>query len=626
MPHERVNRDIEPALGGMALRYRHAGPAWIDPPARLIDELQLEQLLGMTDFSPEEKAAFAQRKHLAILCNGWQSWSPSWELSGRERMPRQRRRDRFAPMIERPGDAPRRGRLRSHFIIIFRAGGLRLGLASRNAGTAPLGFEWSRKSGSLRLDLHSHGKARANGESLADLRLVWGRDYFEFKDRLAEAFRGCVPFERIAFLGARGAGRPMPGGWESWYNHYADIDEDLVLEALEALDGNGNFVNRFYIERGKPAVFQVDDGWEVAVGDWDFNRERFPSGMKHVADRVRGKGFIPGIWIAPFLVTKFSRIFHERPEWLLRDERGRPGRAGWSPAWGGHFHCLDLSVPEVRAHVLGLMERLVEDWGFRYIKLDFLYAGLLEGARTGGGAAYEWYADILGAIASKDKNREGRPVAWLACGAPLEATFRHCPLVRVGADTREAWDFPAARALKYHGRPSAWLSMRDTIGRAVLDGSVLAADPDVIFLRSERCRLTRTEREALALVDYMFGSQLMISDDVQRYPGGDEEAFTSRVIDLYDRLQGQEWGVRRLRGQAFEVFSRSGAYRGLLNLGNRSFKLRDADGMDPQRAVTGRFTREREGLSFERRSMSLFETDPPAEASDAAGAKDIDLG
>ncbi len=606
MPHERVNRDAGPVEGGARLSYRHAGPAWTDPHRRTIDEIRLEDLLALTDLGPEERAALSRSRRLSVLSNGWQSWSPSWELAPGERMPGPGTMRRFSVFINRPGDRPKRGRIRSHFLIYLRAGDLMLGLASRNSGSAPVGFEFNRKAGTVRIDLHSAGKRRANGEPLAEIAVVWGRGYFEFKDRLAAAFGGLASFDRLSFLRARGSERPVPGGWESWYNHYSDINEDLVLSALDSLDDNGNFVNRYYIERGKPTVFQVDDGWEIAVGDWEANRERFPNGMKRIADRVRGKGFIPGIWIAPFAVTTISRVFHERPEWLLRDSSGRPARAGWLPAWGGWFHCLDLSREDVREHLYALFRRLVDEWGFRYLKLDFLYAGLLEGARAGGGAAYEWYEEVVGRIASMTRNAEGRPVAWLGCGAPLEASFRHFPLMRVGADTREAWDLPAARFIHYPGRPSACMSLRDVAGRALLDGSVLASDPDVFFLRSVRCKLTRTERELLALVDFMFGSQLMVSDDVQDYPSGDEESFTTRIVELYDRLSGREWGIKRIEGLAYRVFSRSGDVIGILNLGDRVFKTGERTGMDLERAIVSHATLERGVLSFQRRSISLF--------------------
>jgi alpha-galactosidase len=580
-----------------------------------LDDVTLEEILSFTDFGEADRSAFLERKGLSIICCGWQSWSPSWEIPSTGSMPGPGSWKRFGVFIDRPGDQRRRGRVRSHFLICFRAGHRLVALVSRNSGAAPVGFEYARKSATLRIDLQSQGKERKAGDVLADLRVVWGGDWFSFKDGLKAAFAGFGHFERLAFLGARGAAKTVPGGWESWYNHYSDIREDGILRRLDALDDNDNFVNRYYVGRGKPTVFQVDDGWEIAVGDWDCDRERFPQGMKLIADKVRGKGFLPGIWIAPFLVTTISKVYHERPEWLLRDARGKPIKAGWIAAWGGYFHALDLSIPEVRAYLYGLFDKLVDEWGYRYLKLDFLYAGMLEGVRRGGGAAYEWYEEVVGRITSRLRNADGRPLAWLGCGAPVEPSFRHFPLMRVGADTRESWDYPAARLLRYPGRPSAIMSLRDVIGRALLDGTALVSDPDVFFLRSERCRLSRNERELIALADFMFGSQLMISDDVHEYPRGDEASMTDRVIGLFDRLEGREWGVERLAKDVFRVFSRSGDAKGIINLRSGSYGLKGAEPFDVSRPIVGHFKADRGKLSFERRSISLFEADPPAASS-----------
>ena len=39
--------------------------------------------------------------------------------------------------------------------------------------------------------------------------------------------------------------------------------------------------------------------WWNSVGDWDVNEERFPGGLKPVADYIRSRGMIPGIWFEP---------------------------------------------------------------------------------------------------------------------------------------------------------------------------------------------------------------------------------------------------------------------------------------------------------------------------------------
>lgn len=99
--------------------------------------------------------------------------------------------------------------------------------------------------------------------------------------------------------------------WCSWYAYYENITEEQLTKDIDAL-------------RGLPFdVVQVDDGWETRVGDWEAN-DKFPSGMRDLAERIRGAGLRPGLWIAPFIVLPDSRTAREHPELLLREEDGRP--------------------------------------------------------------------------------------------------------------------------------------------------------------------------------------------------------------------------------------------------------------------------------------------------------------
>jgi alpha-galactosidase len=315
---------------------------------------------------------------------------------------------------------------------------------------------------------------------------------------------------------------------------------------------------------------------------------------------------VPGLWLAPFLVTRGSAAYRERPEWLLRDRRGRPVVAGWNPGWDGKFHCLDLSIPGVEDYLAGVFERVVEDWGYRYLKLDFLYAAFLPGERARGGAAYEHYDRVVGRITSKLRDARGRPLAWLGCGAPLESSFRHFPLMRIGADTKEEWDWGALAPLMHGGRPSAYVNMTHTIARAILDGTVFVNDPDVVFCRETRMKLAERERELVGLVARALASQVMFSDDASEY--GPEAAFTERLVALYDRLDGREFGAERLGRDLYRVLSRDGGLLGWINLRDAPATIAGPEaaeaGACERLVLGGRF--EPEGLILERRSISLF--------------------
>ncbi|MDR1351642.1 MAG: alpha-galactosidase, partial [Treponema sp.] len=364
----------------------------------------------------------------------------------------------------------------------------------------------------------------------------------------------------------------LPGGYESWYNHYTDINESFILEDLEALEKGENLIKGLFLDRERPVVFQIDDGWDRAVGDWEVHGERFPHGLVPVAEKIAEAGYIPGLWFAPFIVTKGARIFRERGEWLLRDREGKPVVAGFNHLWDKQYYCLDLSRRDVSAYLKGLMDRAIDEWGFRYLKLDFLYAGLFSGAFAEGGSPWEHYERTCALLTARTENAAGLPVAYLGCGLPLGPSYRHFPLSRIGADTREAWDWKLVKCLGHVGRPGAYISLMDTIGRSFLDGTVYLNDPDVVFLRSKNCKLSENEKELIALVNFLLAGQIMFSDDPLGL-GREDLDLTARILGLYGALAGDEYGAVRIDRDVFRLESRSGNTAGLINLRGRPYSL-----------------------------------------------------
>jgi alpha-galactosidase len=370
-----------------------------------------------------------------------------------------------------------------------------------------------------------------------------------------------------------------------------------------------------------PIVFQIDDGWEKAVGEWEINLQRFPNGLASVAAKIEAAGYIPGLWLAPFLVTRRSRIYAERPGWLLRDAAGQPVVAGFNHLWDKQYYCFDLSRKDVLEYLRGILDRVIDEWGFRYLKLDFLYAGYFSGAFAEGGSPYEHYERACAVLTARKSSASGLPVAYLGCGCPLGPSYRHFPLSRIGADTREVWDWNLVKILMGHvGRPGAYVNLQDTIGRAYLNGTVYINDPDVIFLRSRNCKLKEYEKELIALVNFLLGGQIMISDDPYLQEPADL-ALTRRICAHYDRLEDDEYGVRRLDRDIFRLESRSGRIAGLINLSGRPYTLAartDAAGGGLYDALfrgpyltDHRLRAKAGGISFAPHSISLAEAAAP---------------
>ncbi len=602
--------------------------------ALVFDSLGFDELLDLAE-ADDLRPAFADRERLAIQPGGWQSWSAGWELVGRESLPRRVRVvSELIKFTNRDGDEHGRREIVGHFLMYLRAGDDYLCLASRDGGALPpVTWRIDRKAGRVTMEAYAPPAAFADGDEVAEVRVFRARGFFGLKDELRRIY-GAERFGRLGFLfggaGRRGAaGLPaagsgaagtgvigsgacaygkdsVPGGFESWYNHYTDIDERLILDDLEALDRTENLIARRYVRRGRPVVFQIDDGWQRAVGEWEIEERRFPGGLATIAERIEAKGWIPGLWLAPFLVTRKARVFREKSEWLLRERSGEPVVAGFNDRWDHRFYCLDISRPDVLDYLSGVIDRAIDEWGFRYLKLDFMYAGLLSGAWAGGAAgqaaganaepaadrrsaadgrkaAYRFYEEACRRLTARTADQRGRPVAYLGCGVPFGPSYPHFPLSRIGADTRETWDWPKVRLIGHVGRPSAYISLMDTIGRSYMDGTVFVNDPDVVFLRERNCSLAANEKELIALVDFLLASQVMFSDDPVRL-SPEEAALTERIARLYEELADQgpaagvpadeEYGAVRVARDVFRLESRSLRIAGLINLRGRPFDLK----------------------------------------------------
>ena len=674
---------LPPPLCGETVRYRVANdalPGASSSNTLAFAEWTFDALFDSAGLSDNERAAFARSsrdgcRDLAIHPGGWQSWSAGWELMGRERLPRtvalipelQKLTNRDC---EQPPDG--NGWITGHFIIYVRAGDCYLCIASAEGGAsregdasgesnafreggaprAPVTFYIHRKKRRIQAEVFAPGRIWAGGQTIAELHIFFAQGFFAFKDALKALYRQNDAFHTLDFLrfppGEQAPAteppnkRNLPGGYASWYNHYTDINEDIILEDLDALSKTENLLKLRYIDRKRPLVFQIDDGWQRAVGEWDVDSGRFPRGLQYVARRIEAAGFIPGLWLAPFIVTRRSRIFREKPEWLLTEAapeqrgrpRGKPVAAGFNPLWDKRYYCLDISRQDVLEYLKALIDRVIDEWGFRYLKLDFLYTGVFAGAFSGGsgGAPHEYYeqackvltartssaascsssaAGCSSSAAGCSSSATGLPVAYLGCGLPLGLSYRRFPLSRTGADTREMWDWKAARFLGHVGRPGAVVNLQDTIGRTHLDGTVYISDPDVIFLRTKNCKLTETEKELIALVNFLLAGQIMFSDDPLHLEAADL-TLTRRMNALYEMLESDEYGAVRIGKNAFRIESRSGKIAGLINLNSRPFRLERFQqpelftALSTQRLlVDHRVRRTAETITFAARSITL---------------------
>ena len=298
-------------------------------------------------------------------------------------------------------------------------------------------------------------------------------------------------------------------GYTSWYNYYQNINEEIILRDLEALDDRVN-------------VFQIDDGYETFVGDWmDVDPKKFPNGLGDIVKKIHAKGYKAGIWLAPFGVETKSKTFQEHKDWLVSDKDGNPLSVGGN--WSG-FYCLDIHKPEAREYLRKCLTYFM-DLGFDFFKLDFLYASALYPVEGKSRCqvqkeAYDLLREIL-----KDK-------LILGCGANIVNSYGVFDYLRIGPDVSLIFDDVFYMKLLHRERISTKITLQNTIYRSLLNQRWFGNDPDVFLLRDDNIKLSFEQRKALTLLNALFGSVLMTSDNVATY---DEEkkAVVNRALELF---------------------------------------------------------------------------------------------
>jgi alpha-galactosidase len=303
-------------------------------------------------------------------------------------------------------------------------------------------------------------------------------------------------------------------GWCSWYYFFQKVREQDMLANLDAIT---------QARAELPfEVVQLDDGFESDVGDWLSINEKFPHGLTWLAGRVKERGFTPGLWLAPFIVKPTARLESEHPEWLLKGSRGLPVSSGYN--WWQWTHALDVTHPGAQDYVRQVIGTAVREWGFPYLKLDFLYAAALPGRRhdptTTRAQALRKGLELI-------RETAGEETFLLGCGCPIGPGVGIFDANRIGPDVAPNWR-PRAFGTEIifgqePGMPAARNAIRNTLVRSAMHGRWWHNDPDCLLVRSnseseDEARLTEDEVCSLASVIGLSGGLVLSSDDLPSLP------------------------------------------------------------------------------------------------------------
>jgi alpha-galactosidase len=144
----------------------------------------------------------------------------------------------------------------------------------------------------------------------------------------------------------------------SWEALYFDYDEKDILDLAERAKSVG-------IE-----LFVLDDGWfgkrnddKSSLGDWYVNKEKIPSGIDGLSNKINHMGLKFGLWIEPEMVNKQSNLFKKHPNWIL-------GEMDENICHSRNQYILDFSQHEVRDYIYEELINVLNNRSISYIKWD----------------------------------------------------------------------------------------------------------------------------------------------------------------------------------------------------------------------------------------------------------------
>lgn len=322
-------------------------------------------------------------------------------------------------------------------------------------------------------------------------------------------------------------------GWCSWYFSFWNVTEKVVDQNLNALEGYKGVIDQV----------QIDDGFEPTIGEWLEWNEKFPTPPRDLAARIKERGFEPGVWMAPFLVSRKSPLFIKNPDWVIKTEKGRPLVAFVHPAWKGNvIYALDTTHPGVLAWLKETVSSMVRDLGFPYLKLDFLYAASLPGVRHDRMATG---TDALRRGLTAIREAAGEDTYILGCGCPLGPAVGLVDSMRVSQDIDIRWKIPAMDFISgVPSGPGAKNCLKNDINRALMHNRLWVNDPDCVVMRKAAGGMAPHEIKSQLTVYYLSGGAMFLSEDVTALPPERLEWFLKSVppsgesaipVDLFEK-------------------------------------------------------------------------------------------
>ncbi|GAB3346921.1 alpha-galactosidase [Arachidicoccus ginsenosidivorans] len=318
---------------------------------------------------------------------------------------------------------------------------------------------------------------------LEDFMLLSGLDKNKLYDQLTK---------QIAIKHPPIFGKQVPTGWCSWYCYGPEVTQKDIEENMDGLAASLPEVK--YI--------QIDDGYQPHMGDWLQPNPAYGS-LEGTLEAIRKKGFVPAIWLAPFIAEKDSKLFQQHPDWFVQDSTGKPlvsssvGFGGWRNA---PWYVLDGTNPHAKAYIKHVVKTMREKWGVEYFKLDANYWGAIHG-----GVHYDKSATRIQAYREGMKallSACGKNTVVLGCNQPMWPSLGLITAARTSNDVSRNWAAFKSTA-------------KENLQRGWQNGKLWYTDPDCFLIGAngaEGKSLTANEFLFHATVVHAIGGLVLLGD------------------------------------------------------------------------------------------------------------------
>lgn len=169
---------------------------------------------------------------------------------------------------------------------------------------------------------------------------------------------------RRATLTWTDADRALPVVYNDFMNTVmGDPTAERVAPLIEAAAEAGADV--YCMDAGWFAPRALGPDWWPTVGEWRESADRFPDGgLRAVCARIHELGMASGLWLEPEVIGVESPAASALPDDAFLQRHG-------ARVTEDRRHHLDFRHPAARAHLDEVVDRLVDDYGISYLKLDY---------------------------------------------------------------------------------------------------------------------------------------------------------------------------------------------------------------------------------------------------------------